>query len=308
MDSRRHTRAMITLLCLCGLDAHGAPPQERLPSASPPPDHPSEPVDSISTESLQEVVAAYEILAAAEGAVDWQDLLRPIPQMLESEQWAVALAAVESIQEQHNLSPTLSGCERWSAWQLARCKLELAAGRYADAVSRHVDLLRRGSGCVDDQSLWWSLTSNHATFLRDSHQYSNLVVFAETVLPTFPSAPARAMRAEIARLRYRLGTLQWHSKIHGVLGDAELGGIASHYREFVSAGGGTLKFLVDSSVVVTRDGKVWDRDAGFVAADEEAQPRRPAGFHPSPLVPGTPATIYLDDSGNAVMIELSVCR
>jgi len=254
---------------------------------------------------IQDYIVALRAIATSDDEVDWQFMLCPIFPETDLMQVAGALAIVDSLEACYSVIPDSIGCERWTAWQIGICNLELAAGEYATAVEKYLAFFDQGWSCMDHQSMWWHLTGSHSAQLREYHHYSDLAALLQEVEMTFPAGPAREMRSEIARLKYRLGTLEWSDAIRGTLGEARVGGIASHYRDFVTTNGDTLTYLVHKAVVITLEGEVWVPHIGFTPRqDFESEYRGGDPFTPGPLDSGRHAVFYLDSDEDLLIIEL----
>jgi len=254
---------------------------------------------------VTEYCEVFETLATTNNAIDWQYLLRPVFPLSDSD-FDGAIAIIDSLQSTYDIVPNLLNCERWPAWQLGLCNLELAAGRYSDAVDRHVSLFRDTTSCIDDQAHWWVLPMNHYLVLRLRNEYLQITRLLEEIEKTFPSGPARQIRAELARLKYRLGTLEWSEATRGTLGEARMGGIASHYRDLITTGGDTLTCLVSNETIIIRNEEIWVRGIGFTPRlDFESEYNGGDPFSASaPVDSGKPAVFYLDNDGEVIMIEL----
>ena len=263
------------------------------------------PVNRDISVQLQEYIDLFKILATSDSAVNWPFLLRPVSKPTDPNQFTAAFTFIDSLPTRYSIVPDSARCELWPAWQLGICNLELAAGKYSEAVARHLSLLHEATSCLDNQDLWWALASNYCYQLRIHQQYRDLAQLLETIEMTFPSGPARQMRSELARLKYRLGTLEWSEAIRGTLGEARMGGIASHYRDFITEDGDTLSFLISKETVITLNGEVWVRWVGFTPKqDFESDFKGGDSFASTYLDPGRAAVLYLDSNGEVVLVEI----
>jgi hypothetical protein len=256
---------------------------------------------------LQEYIDLFRVLATEDSEVNWQLLLQPVSSQTDSKKLSGAFTTIDSLQTAYRIYLPSVKCELWTAWQIGMCNLELATGKYPAAVERHSALFDLGLSCVDHQSMWWHLTGNYSSQLREQHHYNNLADLLEEIAVTFPSGPARQMRSELTRLKYRLGTLEWSKAIQGTLGEASLGGIASHYRDFITTNGDTLTYLIGKTTVIVCNGEVWVPWVGFTPKqDFESEYRGGDPFSVSyPIDAGKPVVFYLDSDGEVVLIELN---
>ena len=254
---------------------------------------------------VTEYCEVFETLAMTNNAIDWQFLLQPVSPLADSE-FAATFITIDSLQTAFDIVPDSLNCKRWPAWQLGLCNLEIAAGRYSEAVDRHLCLFKEPTSCIDDQQMWWFLVEQHYYQLLMRKQYSGVAELLEPVVETFPSGPAREMRSELARLKYRLGMLEWSETIEGTLGEFSLGGIASHYRDIVTDDDDTLTYLITKETIIVCNEEIWVPWAGFTPKqDFESEYRGGDPFSVSdPVDSGKPAVFYLDDLDELIMIEL----
>jgi len=268
----------------------------------------SEPLSSgnvIVSMSALDYMEVFNTLVIEDSEIDWQEVLRPVSPLTTPE-FASALAVIDSLRQAYDIAPDSMNCERWPAWQLGLCNLEIAAGRYSEAVDRHLCLFKEPTSCIDDQQMWWFLVEQHYYQLLMRKQYSGVAELLEPVVETFPSGPAREMRSELARLKYRLGMLEWSETIEGTLGEFSLGGIASHYRDIVTDDDDTLTYLITKETIIVCNEEIWVPWAGFTPKqDFESEYRGGDPFSVSdPVDSGKPAVFYLDDLDELIMIEL----
>jgi len=257
--------------------------------------------------SALDYMEVFNTLVIEDSEIDWQEVLRPVSPLSELE-FAEALVVIDSLQKVHDIAADPVNCERWPAWQLGLCNLELAARKYSEAVGRHISLNQDTTSCIDDQELWWILAERHYYQLVVSNRYPEVALLLEEVQATFPWGPAREMRAELARLKYRLGTLEWTEAVQGTMGDSSYGGIASHYRDLITSAGDTLNYLICKDTVIISDDEIWVPWVGFTSKqDFESEYIGGDSFSVVyPIKSGIPAVFYLDEYEEVVMVELSI--
>jgi len=258
--------------------------------------------ESITPQYLDEPVAVSEYIkvykngAAEYSGKDWWRFLQSIAPLSDNE-YDAAVAVIDSLRKEYVVVPDSANCERWPAWQLGLCNLELAAGRYSAAVDRHFNLFKEPTSCIDDQQMWWFLVERHYYQLVLRKQYSEVAELLESVRETFSAGPGRQMHAQLARLKYRLGTLTWEKEIEGTLGEARYGGIASHYRDLITPAGDTLDYLITSSTGFICNDDIWVPWAGFT----------PRQDFESEFSGGDPISVsYPIDTGKSVVFCLGV--
>jgi len=295
-------RVVISTLILLPLTLHAN--ESTLPLGTSSPESTS-PIHRDISVPLDEYIDSVRTVAATDNTVNWQFLLLPVSPLTEHE-LAAALAIMDSLRAAYDIAPDSINCERWPAWQLAICNLELATGKYSEAVGRHMSLNQDTTSCIDDQELWWILTESHYYQLVINKRYREVALLLEEAQLTFPGGPARQMRSQLARLKYRLGTLEWSAAVQGTIGDASMGGIASHYRDLITTNEDTLTYLVVKATVIVRNTEVWVPWMGFTSQqDFESEFREDGSFTSNGLIPGDNAVFYLDNSGEEViLIEL----
>jgi len=292
-------RVVISTLILLPLTLHAN--ESTLPLGTSSPESTS-PIHRDISVPLDEYIDSVRTVAATDNTVNWQFLLLPVSPLTEHE-LAAALAIMDSLRAAYDIAPDSINCERWPAWQLAICNLELATGKYSEAVGRHMSLNQDTTSCIDDQELWWILAEQHYYQLVIYNRYREVALLLEEAQLTFPAGPARQMRSQLARLKFRLGTLEWKETIEGTLGEARLGGIASHYRDLITTDRDTLTYLITSETVIVCNNEIWVPGAGFTPKqDFESEYRGGDSFADNNLYPGSNAVFYLDSSGEEVVL------
>ena len=267
--------------------------------------------------AIQELLVTFGSFVLQNDTTGWESLLQTIPSTIEPKNWYVLTALLDEfeIDSLSNLDSTTSiissTCDRWVIWHCARFKLELAAGKFSQAIDRYFRLLDSGVSSFDYQYHLWYFINIQIDYLDRERRFEDLLRLLETTKFIFPSGPARGMNSWVAMLRFRFGKLEWNKKVKGVFGETMQLAMASHSCEFITEEGDTLELWITKSTVWTFQGKYWSYfDFGLpVVFDLDEYPtlkdldkRREKPPEVADLQ-GLCAVVYINDSDIALLVE-----